>query len=279
MPLSNPPNRASTNPPDCSPVLELPYGLWRGDVRLAGLQLRPIAGTDELAVAEALADGASAAAAGNLLIGRCAGNPDSGLALGPEAAALSVGDREVVLRALHVISFGALVAAQAQCGACRTIIEYDLDLAQPPDLPPEPGPWHQIPAPAPGDAPVACRLLTGADLEIAAACDPRSAGPALVRAAIGNAALPPDMVAAALDRLDPNAETGIDLACPVCGAESRIWVDSFALIRRALAAAGGIFAQIHRLASAYGWAEADILALPRRRRLHYCDLLAAAVRP
>ena len=74
MPLSNPANPASTSRPESATatmIIPLPYGLWDGDRHITSLGLDPITGADERAVAEALADGATPAAAGNLLLASC----------------------------------------------------------------------------------------------------------------------------------------------------------------------------------------------------------------
>jgi hypothetical protein len=255
-------------------VVTLPYGLWRDGERTPVLQLRAIDGGDELALAEALAVRDSAASAGNMLIGRCGAFAEAPGPIGAHvAASLGLGDREVVLRALHRMAIGRYVEDQANCANCGEAIEYDLDLDQPADLPPEPGPWHRLELQ--GDS-VECRVLTGDDLERAAGQnDPAGtlAKSATVTHGLAGGASG-DILGAALARLDPNAETAIDLTCPVCRRITRVWLDAFDMLRRALAAGGGIMAQIHLLASTYGWTEADILALPRARRLRYCAMIA-----
>ena len=246
-------------------IIPLPYGVWDGDRHISSLTLCPIAGADELALAEALADGATPAAAGNLLLARCT-RADDGQAA--PAVHLALGDRETLLRALHVQNFGAHLAAQTPCEACSETIEYDLDLTQPPDHPPEPGPLHRLPG-----TNIAVRLLTAADLETAAtAINPTAS---LLTAAASTAKIPAEAIAHALTRLDPNAETRLSIQCPACDALNHRWLDSFELIRRALARGGGILAHIHLLASHYGWSEAAILALPRRRRLRYVAMASA----
>lgn len=258
-------------------IVALPYGLWQAGVRTAALRLRALGGADELALAEALAAGASAARAGNLLIGRCAAFADAAAPLGMLAAAdLALGDREVVLRALHVVSLGPGVEGRTACAHCGAAVEYDLNLDQPTERPPEPGPWHQLAIPG---GTIKCRVLTGADLERAAGSVDTDSLALLADAATGGQAVSGaagrEILGAALARLDPNAETAVSVGCPVCGRITRFWLDSFELIRRGLAAAGGVMRQIHTLAAAYGWSESEILTLPRHRRLLYCRMVAA----
>ncbi|MGI8570682.1 MAG: hypothetical protein ACR2KT_17355 [Methylocella sp.] len=248
--------------------VSLPYGLWQAGRRSSSLAVRPISGHDEMVVEEALATGASVARAGNLLIGRCVALSAEEEALGFDAArALTLGDREILFRALYAVTVSPKIAAGLPCPACGETIEFDLDLSIPPEAPPEPGPVHHL------DVAVrqaTCRVLTGADLEQAASAhDPMAA---LQHACISDDELSSDTLARELARLDPNAETVIDLTCAACGHDTQVYLDGFELIRRAMAVHGGIFKQVHCLASAYGWREADILAIPRARRRRYCAM-------
>jgi hypothetical protein len=73
---------------------------------------------------------------------------------------------------------------------------------------------------------------------------------------------------------DPLAETRLTLNCPKCGNEweetidiaSFLWEEIEARVRRLLFA-------IHTLASAYGWAEAEILSLSENRRALYLEMV------
>jgi hypothetical protein len=72
---------------------------------------------------------------------------------------------------------------------------------------------------------------------------------------------------------DPLAETRLALRCPACENEweenldivSFLWREIEALARRLLW-------EIHALASAYGWTEADILSLSEHRRALYLEM-------
>ena len=73
---------------------------------------------------------------------------------------------------------------------------------------------------------------------------------------------------------DPQADVELALSCPACGhawpaafdIASFLWteVDAWARV---------LLHEIHALASAYGWREADILALSPRRRRAYLELI------
>jgi hypothetical protein len=90
--------------------------------------------------------------------------------------------------------------------------------------------------------------------------------------------LPPQIVEALASRMaeaDPQADTRLALSCPVCGHRwqalfdivSFFWGEIQAWVLR-------ILREVHLLASAYGWHEADILAMSTMRRRIYLGMVA-----
>ena len=81
-----------------------------------------------------------------------------------------------------------------------------------------------------------------------------------------------DLLAAA----DPVAEIRIALRCPACGNEQDevldiatfLWAEVAALAKRLLR-------EVHALASAYGWTEAEALSLSAARRSLYMEMVQA----
>jgi hypothetical protein len=75
---------------------------------------------------------------------------------------------------------------------------------------------------------------------------------------------------------DPMAETRLALRCPACDHESEeildianfVWGEIAALARR-------LVWEVHALASAYGWTEAQILSLSAARRAIYLEMVQA----
>jgi len=89
--------------------------------------------------------------------------------------------------------------------------------------------------------------------------------------------LPAEVVQAILDamaRADPQAETLLALHCPACGHQ---WQDLFDILgflwQEIQTWAYGLVRDVHTLALAFGWGEADILALSPWRRQLYLDLV------
>lgn len=101
----------------------------------------------------------------------------------------------------------------------------------------------------------------------------RREGRTIGRSRIPKAAL--GLVETGLEALDPTGAP-IGLVCPSC---SNVWsasVDLVTLLSSQLELeARTLLSEIHALASAYGWSERDILALPRERRREYVQLVSA----
>ena len=252
--------------------IELPYGLWSGEHRLREVSVRPLGGWDELRINEAIEAGFPAV---RIVTDSLARNVNcDGAALGvTNAAALTIGDREVLLRAIYAVTVASKISAVAHCTAgCGGAAEFDVDLPSLTRKPPEAGPTHRLRL---GRKQVSIRLPTGADVERVL-----SMGTDVERLLAGCVAGKIDAlapVAAAIERLDPNAECKLAVSCPECGAPLHLYLDGFALLRAAVMAHGGIFRQIDLLARTYGWSEDEILALPRARRLRYCVLVEEGV--
>lgn len=69
---------------------------------------------------------------------------------------------------------------------------------------------------------------------------------------------------------DALASLELQVSCPWCGNESVLEPDLEALALSCLAAEQKrVLEEIHRLASTYHWTEAEVLAIPRRRRSFY----------
>ncbi len=75
---------------------------------------------------------------------------------------------------------------------------------------------------------------------------------------------------------DPLLALAVGCECPACGAANEVAVDleSIALARLA-ARQHALLHEIHRLASHYGWTEAEVLAVPPTRRARYLAFIEA----
>lgn len=225
--------------------------------------------------------------------GRPRGAPERAVALlaaaHPECepaalAALPVGRRDELLLALRARLFGARCACVARCPACGDRLEFALALAELRAPPPAPLPPRLELAGRPAAlrlpdsyAIVAARAagsLEGARRALLARCVvglEGAPGPAPDELSPHEAALVAELLAAA----DPQADVAIALACPACATawpapfaiDAFLWAELEAWAERTLR-------ELHQLALAYGWREADSLALSAARRRHYLELLA-----
>jgi hypothetical protein len=198
-------------------------------------------------------------------------------------ARLTVGQCDARLFALRRALFGDALEAVSTCPVCDAEIELVLALDQ---LQPEP-----IAEPSPaitvseGGYTVSCRIPLNDDLGALARQGESARVEDLVErcaieahdatgAVIPTEQLPPQTAHAVLEALaanDPGAHTPIAIRCP-CGAE---WVDELDI--RAITWAdltdwvSATLTEVHQLARAYGWSEADILAMSATRRRWYLE--------
>lgn len=89
--------------------------------------------------------------------------------------------------------------------------------------------------------------------------------------------LPQEVVEAVMDgmaKADPLADVRLAISCPLCGHEWRAAFDIVSFLWSEIeAAASRLLYEVHRLASAYGWGERDILALSPARRQCYLAMV------
>jgi uncharacterized protein (UPF0212 family) len=76
-------------------------------------------------------------------------------------------------------------------------------------------------------------------------------------------------------RADPQADVQLALSCPSCGHQWQAAFDIVSFFWSEINAwASRILREVHTLASAYGWREADILAMSPWRRQCYLEMLS-----
>jgi hypothetical protein len=190
-----------------------------------------------------------------------------------------LGRRNMALAQLRCASFGPRLQGWTACRQCGERLEVELDgqlLAQ----------GAADPAQA---APVAVlgrsfRLPTTRDLAGAVEeSDPRLASIRLVESCRLDGGDSPawsdeelEQIGQELAAADPMAETRLALRCPACENESEEPLDIVTFLWREIEArARRLMMEVHCLASAYGWGEAEILSLSARRRAAYFDLAQA----
>jgi hypothetical protein len=191
-----------------------------------------------------------------------------------ELGRLSVGRCDGELLSLRDETFGSRIDAVVGCASCGELLELSLDTAALERGNPAGAGIHSVFCES-GE--VRFRLPTRGDLAAVANGGGLTAvGEALLARCVVSP--PPKELSAAARRaviermaeLDPLAVVELALECPACGAAGRAIFDIGAFVWAELeAAAQATLEDVHVLASAYGWREADVLELsPPRRRLY-----------
>ncbi|HEY0172918.1 MAG TPA: hypothetical protein VGB98_18005 [Pyrinomonadaceae bacterium] len=201
----------------------------------------------------------------------------------PDALArMPVGRRDASLLSLRELTFGPRLVSSVNCAGCGERLELAFDAS---DVRAGPGPRSgDVFKSSVGDYEVSFRLPNSLDLlDLTSCAGPSEARLRLFERCVGSVvlggsevepkSLPAEVVAGVSERMsqaDPQGDVRVSVNCPACGGEwqalfdivSFFWSEVEASARRTLQ-------EVHLLASAYGWREADVLALsPQRRRLY-----------
>lgn len=205
----------------------------------------------------------------------------------PDAlAALGIGERDSRLLTLREHLFGPVLTAVTGCPQCGERLEIEMPVAS------IRAPFSETPAERLAMQvegwELAFRVPTSRDLAaldgLPADADARAA--LLQRCVLAarhdgaeqpTSALPADVQAALIDCIaeaDPQADVQLNLSCPACGAGWEAAYDVVAYLWAEIdARARQLLREVHVLASVYGWAERDILAMGARRRQRYLEMI------
>ena len=199
-----------------------------------------------------------------------------------QRSAVSLGERDSRLLRLREQLFGAEMPSVATCPQCRTRLEFTLNSRL----------LTQENAPATvqhikvGETELTLRPVNAGDLVAASACltpgearrvlcercvlDARRGDAAVAFAALDQQII--ENVSAALAAADPGAELVIDAGCASCAHRWQLILDVVAFLWTEIdALAHRLLSEVHALAWAYGWREADILGLSEARRRFYLE--------
>lgn len=202
----------------------------------------------------------------------CPGSAPSAL------AELSIGERDAGLLRLRELTFGSRLSALADCPRCGERLELDVDAGHL-RLPPQEDAPLSLDT---GEYHVEFRLPNSNDLaaisdEADVAAARRKLFDRCATSTGPGTEVPENVVeavAAAMAQADPQGDVRLALNCPACGQQweeifdiaSFFWSEVHAWALRTLRG-------VHQLAAAYGWSEADILAMSPWRRQIYLELI------
>lgn len=201
---------------------------------------------------------------------------------------MTVGQRDALLMDLRANAFGVQVASVADCPACSERMDVTFDLREI-RTPPAGNPLDTIEVKAEGYT-ISARPPTVDDLLWLDRCGPETDLQAelLERCVlvarhkgrtVSTATIPASVVtriAGALSAADPQAEVLLTLKCPACGHTwsapfdivSYFWQELETWVWRTAR-------DVDRLASRYGWSEAEILTMSPDRRALYLEMVYA----
>ena len=206
-------------------------------------------------------------------------------------ATLSIGQRDAYLLEIYKSTFGGRLNALVDCPQCRETLELplrvdDIRVAPEAEVTGEADCLH-----ADGYA-VRFRLPNSIDLATAVHQADGLADLAAARAILlqrcvleathtGHAVAVTDLpdpvitaLGARLEACDPQAEVQLHLTCPACDHHWRALFDIVTFFwAKVSSQAKVLLRDVHTLAQAYGWHEADIVAMSEVRRQCYLEML------
>lgn len=259
--------------------MTLPGGLWRHGECRRDWSFRPLTGEVELSILEAGLSGGSVPQRVTAVLSTALAELGGAAVQRDTVRALSVADRQYLMRQLAAVTGLDESWVAARCLTCDEGFDIPVRDSELPVKPAGEGyPFAEVETSL---GPVRFRVPVGADQEVIAdISDPAAARRALalrcavdpqsieLRGELSEADL--DQAEQALEAIAPEVATQAQAACPDCGRPAAVQLDPY----RFLAAADrGLFLDVHILASAYHWSENEILALPRERRRLYLSLV------
>jgi uncharacterized protein (UPF0212 family) len=204
-----------------------------------------------------------------------------------DLAEMPIGRRDGELLSLREGLFGSAIVALAQCPGCDDRLELSFTVGSIRITPPDDG---TVLVESGGYA-VRARPASSADLmDVQALPGTAARERALVTRCTVEAWHGPrrvevdevpdavaEAVADAMSTADPQAEVQVAAVCPGCGQEWEAMFDVAEFLWREIDAwAKRVLEEVHTLASAYGWAQGEILSLSAARRRRYVSMVVEA---
>ncbi|MDD2463327.1 MAG: hypothetical protein PHI97_04965 [Desulfobulbus sp.] len=253
----------------------LPGGLIEQENRYRQWSFKPVSGALEMALSETAQQIVNTPRAVTRVLALALSQLGGQAATEARVAGLCVGDRQFLMRELeqHLGSGGGWF--HANCSGCGGRFDFQLQYA---DLPvQEAGPTYPLARMQWQGRQICFRLPTGEDQERLLEIPQEQAHGWLLEQLVQEPGNVHDwndemvqLVDEALESMAPGIVTKIQAGCPECSSVNTVELDPY----RVLSWKGEeLLHQVHQLASHYHWSEAEILGLPRARRLRYLDLI------
>jgi hypothetical protein len=210
-------------------------------------------------------------------------SPDAGI---DALARLTVGERDAALLTIRERVFGSRLSSVSHCPACATVTEHTFHIDD--VRVPARGERARVVSVEANGRATRYRLPNSEDLASITGCaDVQDARIRLVERCLipeGDQQPAPmilddatvELISRRMAECDPQADVVMAVTCPSC---SQQWSESFDILSflwtELDAWASRVLDDVHRLASAYGWPESDILAMTPARREAYLSRIGA----
>ncbi len=265
-------------------MMQLPGGLCIDGVLDKRFLFKPVTGQLEMVLSESALQADSLPARVTQILSEALEMLAGDVASEEYVRALSVGDRQFLMRRLAIHIEDALLWLTAKCGECGEAFDVSLRLSE---LPVKPAgdkfPETVVDMPS---GRLKVRVPTGDDQEsIASVRDDCRAMQMLLTRLISSEATTAEgevfdlasldeaqlsTIETVIEAMAPEVASEMVTHCPHCEMGNRIPISPYGCMERSV---GELFSEIHALAANYHWSEQDILALPRGRRHTYLSLL------
>jgi len=206
-----------------------------------------------------------------------------------QVATLTLGERDILLAHIRQENFGDQLQSTSTCPRCHEQLDIDFSLEAflihyrprlPRGVEPQENGWFRF-----ANHNVSFRLPTGTDMEEME----QQAGLTYEqrrRWLIARCVSPTHVSARLLARIEramwhlsPQLIQELGAQCAMCGANFSVTFNMESFVLRELRlAARTLYQDVHLLARWYHWREAEILSLPRQRRIRYVDELMSDLR-
>ena len=202
-----------------------------------------------------------------------------------ELAAFSIGARDALLLSIYERTFGGRFTGTARCPGCAGELEFSIDAAS---IRVSDRPSADLFETSVGDLTLRFRLPCSLDLAAVASYQEMDRARAeLARRCVISATqggepltlheLEAGVIAVLAERMsdaDPQADVMVGLCCPACEHPFEMPFDIVSFCwEQVNAHARQLLVEVHLLARAYGWREADILAMSPDRRESYLQMV------
>jgi hypothetical protein len=196
-----------------------------------------------------------------------------------QLAQLSLGQRNRALIDLREALFGPQLESVAACPQCGEQLSLEFATS---DLLPTTAPPPETLLLESETGAITFRVPNTLDLIAAAQMHDVAAARAVLLRRCVNQPIDPlpdrtiEAITQAMAQADPQADVQLALTCPACTHTWQVAFDIAAYLWTEINVwANRLLVEVHQLASAYGWREADILAMSAYRRERYLEMIGA----